>query len=378
MIWLLTLTTLLTSGLVYYCQPLLGEMALFFQVSPSQTGQIPMWTQIGYVCGLFFVTPLGDVLEKKRLICFLLLLAGLTLLGAALASHFFVFALISVGIGLSSVVVQILIPFVAILSPPGDRAKNLGTVLSAALIGILLSRTLSGFISAHLGWQGVYLVGSFLMGLLALGLWFKLPDQAPKAKLTYPRLLHSIWILNRDLPRLRAIAGVGGLMYAALCVFWTSLAFFLNSQYGYGPAIVGSFGLLGAIGALSAKVTGRFAERLGPRRIVRASIVVMIVAFGLMNLFAAHLFILILGVLLLDMGAQAATVSNQTEIYRLHPEAQTRLNTIYKMYYFAGGSAGSLLSAVAWQHAQWTGVCFVAIAFLLGAGLLEFFLLGRS
>lgn len=366
LLWTLTAGTVLAVGNVYYCQPLLGEIAATFQQSAASTGAIPMLSQLGYVVGLLFLTPLGDVLEKRGLLMWLLVLAGLALLAAGFAPSYPFFLAACLGIGLTSVLVQILIPFVAVLSAPQERGRNLGVVLSAALVGVLISRTLSGFVGAHLGWRGVYFAAGATMFALAVLMRLGLPRYESPVRLSYPRLMHSVWRLFRELPELRAIALTGALMYAALSAFWASLAFYLQSEtFSAGPATAGLFGLVGTVGALSANFTGRNVERIGARRIVQGCIVVMLVAYAVFAGLGATWVGLIAGVVLLDLGAQAATVSNQTEIYRLHPEAQTRLNTIYKIFYFAGGACGSALSAIAWDAFAWRGVCAVGVGFLL-------------
>ncbi len=368
-IWLLAGATMLTSGIMYYVQPLLEEISRTFATTAAAIGSIPSFSQIGYVAGLLLVTPLGDVMDKRRLIIALLALAALALGVAGLAPSFTVFACASAAIGLAGVVVQVQIPFVALLSPIEERANNLGTVLSAALIGILLSRTFSGYLGHQFGWRVVYLVAAAMMVVLLVALWRSLPEDQATTSARYPTLIASVWTLFRSLPKLRQIALVGALMYAALCSFWTPLAFFLLKQYGWGPSAAGSFGLLGATGALAAKLVQRPIERLGPRRVVRWCAMLMLSSFAVMGIFAGQILGLIAGVVLLDLGAQAATVANQTELYQLHSSAHTRLNTIYKMHYFIGGAAGSYASALAWQHAGWNGVCWTG-AFFLGAAML--------
>lgn len=366
LLWTMTATTVLAVGNVYYSQPLLGVIGEAFQQGPAKTGAIPMLSQLGYVAGLLLLVPLGDVVEKRGLLVGMLGLAAAALFAAGIAPTFPLFLFACVAIGLTAVVVQVLIPFVAFLSAPAERGKNLGVVLSAALIGVLVSRTLSGFVAAHIGWRGTYVVAGLTMLGLAVMLRFALPLYESSTKLSYPRLIESLWTMVRSLPELRAIAITGALMYAALSAFWAALAFFLSSDaYHQGPGTAGLFGLVGAGGALAANVTGRHADRLGARRIVQACILVMLAAWATFAAVGTHWAGLILGVVLLDLGAQAATVSNQTELYKLHPEAQTRLNTIYKIFYFAGGAAGSALSAIGWEYAGWRGVCAVGSAFLV-------------
>jgi predicted MFS family arabinose efflux permease len=338
---------------------------------------VPMLTQLGYVLGLLLVTPLGDVLERRNLLSWLLAFAGLALLAGCLAPAFAVFAAASFAIGMTSVLVQIIIPLVATLSRPEERARSLGIILSAALIGILISRTIAGFLGAYLGWRGMYGIGSALMIALALTLFFTLPKSPATpstGKMKYFALLRSVGELHRKLPTLRAVSVTGALMYAALSAFWASLAFYLQSDtFHLGADTAGAFGLVGAMGALAANAAGRLANRVGARRIVQGCILIMGLAYGVMAFLGWNLPGLIAGVLLLDVGAQAATVSNQSEIYKLHSEGQTRMNTIYKMYYFVGGAIGSATSTTVWHFFGWKGVCGAGFAFLTAAWMWEFY-----
>jgi predicted MFS family arabinose efflux permease len=331
-------------------------------------------TQLGYVSGLLFITPLGDILERRQLIIFLLIFSGISLFAAANSPNFFLFTLASFFVGLSAVLTQVIIPFVAWLSAPAERGKNLGMLLSGALTGILLSRALSGLIGAHWGWRMMFEIASGIMFALALTLYRTLPrhESTSQNEITYPQLLHSIWTLFRDIPQLRSIALSGAFVYASLSGFWATLAFYLSSDaYQLGPDVAGIFGLIGAAGALSVAIVGRQVEKIGPRKIVQICIGMMITSFCIFAFLGSHLPFLILGVVLLDMGAQATTVSNQTQLYQLHRDAQSRLNTIYKIFYFCGGAIGSASAAIAWQNLGWLGVCIAGMIYLSTAWIIE-------
>lgn len=374
LLWTLTATTVLTCGNVYYSQPLLKEIAVEFHQSAGKMGLIPMMNQLGYVAGLLLITPLGDMVEKRKLVTTLLVLAGFALMSAAIAPAFVFFAAASFFIGLTAVLVQIIIPFVAVLSAPGERGKNLGTLLSGALIGVLISRTSSGLIGGHFGWRAMFWIASVIMYVLAAILHRALPlHRSTSAQgMSYPRLIRSLWELCRDLPELRKVALNGALMYSALSAFWATLAFYLASDtYKMGPEVAGLFGLIGAVGAMSVVIVGRHVERIGPRRVVQLCIGVMIASFLVFWMFGSVLPGLIAGVVLLDLGAQAATVSNQTQIYGFHSAAQTRINTIYKMFYFCGGAFGSVSAALAWQNFRWAGVCGLGVFLLSLAWFFE-------
>lgn len=372
LLWIMTATTALTVGNVYYTHPLLGEMSEYFKRSPAEVGFVPTITQIGYVSGLIFLTPLGDVIEKKKLLIIFFILAALALFGAGFSGNFFIFLFFCFFIGATAVLVQVLIPFVALMSSIENRGKNLGLVLSGALIGVLISRTLSGFLAGFMGWRGVFWVAGGLMLTLAFVLKKSLPQHRAQHHIPYSQLIRSVVLLIKTVPELRSISITAGLMYASLCAFWVSLVFLLHSpQYNLGPTAAGLFGLVGALSALAANIAGRYAEKIGPRRLVKYCMLMMASGYIAMSFLYSQIFGLILGTILLDLAAQSATVSNQTQIYNLHPEAPTRVNTVYKIFYFFGGAVGSFLSTLSYERWGWQGVTTTGLILLFLAFLSE-------
>lgn len=369
LLWTLILTAAMTVGNIYLSQPLLGHIAESFQRSPSQVGWIPALAQLGYVLGLLFVAPLGDVMQPRKLLLALLGVAALMMAGSAFASGFGVFVMVALGVGLSAVQAQVVLPFIASHSSEENRGRNLGLFMSACLTGVLLSRTLSGYLGQHLCWRTVYGIWAVVMVALAVVLYRLLPSTAAGQGIGYRALVGSLWTMARERKALRSISLTGALMYGSLSAFWASLAFYLGGpSFRLGTDAVGAFALLGVGGALMANVVGRFLDRLSARTILLGSVTVMVLAFLGMGLAGPSLLGLVVSVLLLDMGAQAANISNQSEIYRLYSDAQSRMNTIFKIAYFLGGAVGSALSTWAWQHHGWWGVCTVGMVFLAGAG----------
>jgi predicted MFS family arabinose efflux permease len=238
--------------------------------------------------------------------------------------------------------------------------------MSGLLVGILLSRTVSGYVGAHLGWRTVFGGAAGLMLALAALLAWRLPrDRAAAFQGTYASLMQSLLTLTRELVPLRRSALVGGLIFAAFSVFWTSLTFYLASPaYGYGSDVAGFFGLIGAMGALAAPLAGKLADTRGPRYAITAGIALSLGAYAVLGVGGAYLIGLVLGVILLDVGVQAAHISNQTLVFSLRPEARSRLNTVYMTGYFTGGSLGSVIGGLAWMHFGWLGVCAVGGALM--------------
>ena len=356
---------------IYYNQPLLKAIGRTFHVPDSQASLIATATQIGYTLGMLLLVPLGDKLERKRLILLLLGGSSLCMALAATAPSFGVLAVASVLIGICSAVPQLLLPLAAHLAPEADRGRVVGRIMSGLLIGILASRTVSGYVGAHLGWRVVFELGAGLMVVLGLLLAWRLPTHRPDFAGTYASLMRSLGTLVREQPQLRRSALVGGLLFASFSVFWTALTFFLESPaYGYDSAAAGFFGLVGACGALAAPLAGKTADRRGPDFAIQIGLLLALAAFALLGVSGYWLAGLVAGVVLLDVGVQAAHISNQTKIFSLVPEARSRLNTVYMTGYFTGGALGSLAGGFAWAHGGWPGVCvaggaFVALALLV-------------
>ena len=364
LVWLMALTCGLVVANIYYNQPLLAAIGRTFHLSDSSASLVATATQVGYTLGMLFVVPLGDMLERKNLILLMLLGAAACLGLAAFAPSFALLAGASVLLGICSAVPQLLLPMAAHLAPEADRGRIVGRIMSGLLIGILASRTVSGYVGAHLGWRAMFEIAAGLMlALLGLLAW-RLPQDRPNFAGSYGALMKSLLTLTRTLPALRRSAMVGGLLFAAFSVFWTTLTFFLEGpDYRYGSDVAGFFGVIGAVGALAAPLAGKAADTRGPDFAIGAGIVLALAAYVLMGLTGYHLAGLVLGVILLDVGVQSAHISNQTRIFSLVPEARSRLNTVYMTGYFTGGSLGSVLGGQAWTHFGWPGVC------VLGAGL---------
>ena len=370
--WTLAVGCAISVGNLYLMQPLLAQVAASFQVTERQAGLCATLNQVGYALGMLTLVPLGDVRERRGLALVLLGACALMALANALAPTYPLLLAASLGLGIATCTPQILLPFAAALAPPEARGRTVGFVMSGLLLGILLARTVSGFVGAHAGWRGVYLLSAGLSVGLALLLRFVLPTgRQDGPPLTYGRLFRSLGALVRDEPVLRESAAYGALLFAAFSAFWTTLSFrFAAPPFGMDPRAAGElsglFGLVGAVGALAAPLVGRQADAGRPRRTILAAVVLTAVSFAVM--LPPSIPLLVVGVLLMDVGVQAAQVSNQSRVYALRPEARSRLNTVYMTAYFTGGSLGSALGAWAWDRFGWPGVCAVGALCALVAG----------
>lgn len=356
---------------IYYNQPLLLEMSHSFGTTVGRTGFVAVATQVGYACGLLFCVPLGDILERRSLISRMFAGVAIALLLVAIAPNLTFLIVGSALMGLFASVTHIVLPIAPDLADDADRGKAIGIVMTGLLLGILLARTFAGWVSNAGGWRSVFVIAALVNAAFAPLFWKFMPKLPPKQALGYGSAMRSLWTLFRTQPLLRESCAMGALIFASFSCFWTTLAFLLYSHYGLGAGIAGSFGLVGAAGALVAPVAGRLSDSRGPRWVLTLGISILASSYLLLWVeektampFALHIAALAVGVVVLDVGAQMMQVANQTRIFGLDPSARSRLNTVYMTTYFSGAATGSALATAAWVHWQWNGVCGLAIGFI--------------
>lgn len=361
-LWIMTITTAFVVANIYYNQPLLSDIAQTYHVSYSKAGQVSVFTQIGYALGLLFIIPLGDMFRRKKLmlIDFIFIIASLLL--AATAKSITVLIIASVMVGTTSVVPQLLIPMAAHLALPAERGKKIGFIMSGLLIGILASRTVSGFIGQHLGWRAMFYIAAGMMLVIWLVIYRYLPEVEPDYKGKYQDLMASIVKIFRTEPVLRLASLRGALCFACFSAFWTTLVFLLKQpQFNEPTSVVGAFGLVGVLGALAAGLMGHLSDKMDAYKLSAFTIIFIIVSFVIFILSSHSIIGLVVGIILMDVGVQATHISNQTIIFALNPEARNRINTVYMVSYFIGGSLGTFLATMAWGKYQWNGVCAIGL-----------------
>jgi predicted MFS family arabinose efflux permease len=333
-----------------------------FHTTEAQAAYIVTVAQLSYGAGLFLLVPVADLWERKRLIITLMLLAGVGLALNAVAPSLHLLLLGTAITGFSSVVAQVLVPLAATLSTPEQRGRAVGTVMSGLLLGILLARTVAGWISSLVDWRAVYAVAALSMVACAWALGRSLPRHRDSAGLSYAGLLQSVLRLFVEEPVLRVRALLGMVSFTLFSLFWTPLAFLLTSPpYDYSDATIGLFGLVGAAGAMAASWAGRLADRGHSVTCTWMGLGGLLLSWVPLGFAQSSLIALIVGVLVLDLAVQLVHVSNQNAIYALRPQARNRLNAGYMTCYFIGGAAGSSLAAALYSHHGWMGIVTAAV-----------------
>jgi len=364
---------------IYYNQPMLGVLGRDFGGSAT-IGLVPTATQLGYALGLFMLVPLGDIMDRRRLIVaqFILLAAALIVAASAPTAGILVAASLLVGAG--ATVAQHIVPLVASLAAPEQRGGKIGIVMGGLLCGILLSRTLAGFVATHLGWREMFWIGVPMALGTAAWMAVILPSDRIHAGsgIRYGSTLFSLAHLWREEPLLRGATLMQAAIFASFSTFWTILALHLEDPaFGLGADAAGLFGVIGAVGVFAAPIAGRLADRRGPHLVAALGAVLALASWGLFGLWDS-LAGLIVGVILLDFGVQSAMVSNQHLIYALRPEARSRMNTLFMTGMFIGGTLGSAGAMLAWRFGNWRLVCAYGIGLSAIAVVLKVIGIRRS
>ncbi|MVU75784.1 MFS transporter [Nocardia sp. ET3-3] len=351
----------------YYLQPLLHEVSGDLRISTATAALLVSAAQIGYLCGLAFLVPLGDFLRRHRMVPMLLVASVAALLVSAFAPNFPVLFAGVVATGVTASAAQVVVPWASSLAHPDRRGQVVGTVMSGLLLGILLSRVLAGAVAQLGGWRAVLLVAAGLQVVMAISVYLLAPA-TPRAASgeSYPEVLTSILALIRRHPVLRQRMTLGFLVMASFSLVWTAIAFLLagshGSAYRYSEFTIGLFGLAGVLGALGAPVVGRLADRGHLRRVTTLTWLVLLASWALVAWGGHNVIALIAALLVFDFGIQGSHLTNQSAIYALDPAARSRLTTAYMVTYFLGGVAGSVTAGVAYQAGGWALVCGIGVA----------------
>ncbi|MEL0631270.1 MFS transporter [Pseudoalteromonas carrageenovora] len=346
---------------IYYAQPIIELLAPEVGLSPHSASFIVSLTQIGYALGLFFLVPLADLIENKRLMLITLGVSFLSLIGTALADTPNVMLILCLMIGISSVSVQVLIPLAAHLSSDEKRGQVLGNIMAGLLLGILLARPISSLIADHFGWRSVFYFAAGCMVFIASVIYFAIPHRQPTQKTTYFKLLKSLKQLMISQPVLRQRAFFQALMFASFSLFWTSVPIVLAREYGLSQSQIALFALVGAAGAIAAPIVGRLADKGYTHQLSLLAKVIAAVCF-LPSLFELPNGIIILALtgVFIDFAVQANMVLGQRAVYSLEPQSRARLNAIYMTSIFVGGAVGSLIASPLYEAGGWASVALVA------------------
>lgn len=364
----------LCAGSAYFNQPLIYSIEKSLRISTSQAGLTVVLAQIGYVLGLMLLVPLGDFLNKRRLVVSLMVFAALSQILLSFSTTLSTLYLFTLCATFGAISAQVLIPFASTISPPESSAATVGKLMSGLVMGIILSRTFAGFVSTYWSWEGVYLSSGIITLLFAIVMWKKLPNTEPQTGLTVGSIYRSLFVLARSNPHLIRRACAGALGFGILSMVFTSMTFVLgNAPYDFSDFEIGLFGMLGVIGIYSSSWSGKTVGQ-GKENLV-AKLCIFLMLFSCIPLFFAqqNIWVYAIGVLMSYFGLTAFHVLNQNLVYRIDLKARSRINAVYMTIYFSGAALGSLGAVYAWEHFGWMGCVALGLGFSIGILLIDRF-----
>ncbi|WIB77471.1 MFS transporter [Curtobacterium sp. MCPF17_002] len=353
-------------GNLYWSQPLLDDIAASLDTSTAVAGLLVTLTQVGYALGILLVVPLGDVLDRRRLVPVVLVASAVALLGAAVAPTFTTLLVALALVGLTTVAGQLLIPLAGDLAVPAERGRVVGTIASGVLTGILVSRTVSGIVADVFGWRAIYVIAAVAALVFAVLLRRAIPELGRRDRVPYPTLILSVFRAVAAHRSVQVTLVISATVFAVFTMFWTALTFLLSAEpFGYSTTAIGLVGLAGLAGAVAAQRVGRLHDRGLSVPVTGAALVLVLVSLVIAGIGARSIVVVLVAVVLLDVGVQGANVLNQTRLFAIDPAARSRLNTAFVTGNFIGGAIGSAIASVLWNAGGWTAVT-VGAAILMG------------
>jgi len=362
---------------LFSAQTLIGVIGPAIGLPPSAYGLVSMTTMLGYGAGLILLVPLTDLAENRRLILRMLIGDVAALAMASLAQTSLLFLIAGFFIGMTTSVIQMLVPLAAALTPAAQRGRIVGNIMSGLVLGALLSRPLAGLIADAFGWRSVYGISACLIALLATVLAFTLPQRRPAPGLSYGKLIGSLWSLLRREKVLQLRAATSGLCFASFNIFWTTIALRLTAApFHLSAQGVAAFALAGAAAIFMAPLAGRIGDRgwTQPAAVLSELLVMggMLLAWlgGSTHLAAQPkiaLAVMVAAAMLLDVGVIGNQTLGRRAVNLLNPAARGRLNGLFTGSFFIGGACGALVAGAAWVWGGWSMICLLAVVSAGGA-----------
>ena len=359
---LLAVSVFAGAGTIHYQTPMLGAFAAEFNADAAAAGWVATLTFGGFLAGTFFLVPLGDRFDKRRLILAELSVLIVALLAMAAAPSLAALALASLVVGVTAGFAQLVIPLTAELAPPATRGRVMGALLACLFLGILFGRLSGGLIAQFLGWRWTYVAAAVMLLVLAPALVLWLPSMPAKTQLGYGRLIRSLGEFLRDNATLRRASAIQFLLGISYGGFWATVAPMMLVLHGFGPAQTGLLAIPGAAGILVSQPAGRWTDRRGAFPIVTGGVCLVLAAYLAFAFAPLSVGAVIAGAVLLDCGLRSALVANQTLITSVAPEARSRFNTVFGAHIWGGNATGAFLASTALAHSGWLAVCAIAVS----------------
>ncbi|AYN38377.1 MFS transporter [Streptomyces dangxiongensis] len=349
---------------IYAAQPILEPMGHDLGLSPGLAGWIVATGQFGYLAGLVLLVPLGDVVDRRRLIAVHLAVtaAGMILTASASAAWVAFAGLATAGV--FAVVVQTTVAYAASVSLPAERGRNIGVVTSGVVVGILGARVATGTLAEVWGWRSVYVVLAVLsLGLAVLVLAVLPSEERPSRPAGYGRAVASIGgLFGQRLFLTRGL--IAFFLFASFGTLWSGLSLPLAADpWQLSESQIGLFGIAGLAGALGAARAGRWADAGRAVPVTGLALTLLIVSWAAVARLPSSLWLLTVGIVLLDFAVQVVHVSNQHLLTTAHPDRISSVIGSYMVFYSLGSALGAAATTAVFSAHGWAGSSLLGAAF---------------
>ena len=359
---------------LYWAQPLLAEIATSMDVSFGATGLLVTLTQIGYAIGVLLVVPLGDTLDRRRLIPAIMTASAIALAACAIAPSFAILAIAIAAVGVTTIAGQLLTPLAGDLAADDERGRVISSVVTGLMIGMLLSRTLSGLVADWLGWRAIFVIATMLMLVMAGLLARSIPAEQIGPRINYVSLIASVFRGVRDHRPMRYLVALGSTCLAIFTMFWTSITFLLSEPpFSYSASAIGATSLVGLVGAIAGQRIGRLHDRGLSTGATGVGVLFLLAGIGIAALATTSIALVLLAASLIGIGLQIVSVLSQTRVLEVDPPSRSRLNTTFMVGNFIGGALGSTLAALVWSRGGWLAITAIEGALAIVALTIWFF-----
>ena len=357
---LLTLTAFVVAGGIHYQTPMLAAISADLNADTATMGWVPTLSFAGMFAGTLLLVPLGDRVDRRKIILVKIVLLCAAQAAMAAAPSITVLAAASFVTGVCSSIAQSMVSIVAESAQPHERGRAVGTYMTGLFVGILFARITGGFMASHFGWRSSYVLSTLLLLALIPLLAARLPHTRPTTTAPYLALMGSVLALlrsNTDIRRAAAIQFMLGICYGG---FWAVVSPVMAALHRLSPAEIGLLGIPGAAGILVARPAGWWMDRSGLRPVIVTALTAMLIAWGVLSLAGWAVAAVVAGVVLLDCALRAAMVANQTLVNTAVPDSRARANTVFGTHVWGGNATGAFLTSWAYAHFGWLAVCAVA------------------
>lgn len=349
---------------LYFAQPLVQTIGSDLGISPAWSGSVVSAIQVGYAIGLFFIVPLADFVENRRLVMTCMGLAFIGTVALAAAPSAWPFLIASLMTGICASCAQVLVPFLTHVIEPRRHGRVIGSLAAGILLAIMLARPAALFIADAFDWRMIFWLSSGGVAITALALAKLMPRRTPTTTSGYLDLRSMLRILVAE-PDVRSRALYQGLLFGSFTMFWAAMPVMLQNDFGLTQTQIGFFALVGVGGVFAAPLAGRFADRGHSDRGTQLSALMMSLAFlgsiwaGKMVAFVALAFM----ALAIDGAIQASQTFSRLIVLSVAPEVRGRVNSMYMTLVYSCGAIGSVLGVWTCVRFGWT------VTALLGAAM---------